>query len=90
MEVFLIWTIVAVACGAVAASKDRTFFGWFILGFLFSFIALIVVACLPSRRRGVAPPSPNSHVKCLDCAELVLREARVCKHCNCRLVPQAV
>jgi len=27
-------------------------------------------------------------VKCPDCAELVRREARVCKHCGCKLVPQ--
>lgn len=33
-------------------------------------------------------PSPLSHVKCPDCAELVLKEARVCKHCGCRLIPQ--
>ena len=32
--------------------------------------------------------SPDTHVKCPDCAELVKREARVCKHCGCRLVPQ--
>ena len=88
MEFFILWCILAVACGVVASSKDRSFFGWFVLGFLFSLIALIVVACLPSRRRGVAPPSPETHVKCPDCAEFVLREARVCKHCTCKLAPQ--
>jgi hypothetical protein len=35
-----------------------------------------------------AEPSPETHVKCPDCAELVLRQAKVCKHCRCRLVPQ--
>lgn len=33
-------------------------------------------------------PTPETHVKCPDCRELVLREARVCKHCGCKLVPQ--
>lgn len=33
-------------------------------------------------------PTPDTHVKCPDCAELVRREARVCKHCGCKLVPQ--
>lgn len=33
-------------------------------------------------------PSPDTHVKCPDCAELVKREARVCRHCGCKLVPQ--
>ena len=32
-------------------------------------------------------PTPETHVKCPDCRELVLREARVCKHCGCKLVP---
>ena len=36
------------------------------------------------------PPEMTAatHVKCPDCAELVRREAKVCKHCGCRLVPQ--
>lgn len=32
--------------------------------------------------------SPDTHVRCPDCKELVLKEARVCKHCGCKLVPQ--
>lgn len=32
--------------------------------------------------------SPATHVKCPDCREFVMRDARVCKHCGCRLVPQ--
>jgi hypothetical protein len=35
-------------------------------------------------------PNPNvdSHVKCPDCMELVLKEARKCKHCGSSLTPQ--
>lgn len=33
-------------------------------------------------------PSPESHVKCPDCRELVLRDAKKCKHCGCNLIPQ--
>lgn len=35
-----------------------------------------------------AEVSPDTHVKCPDCAELVKREARKCKHCGCALIPQ--
>lgn len=35
-----------------------------------------------------AAPTPETHVRCPDCAELVRREARVCKHCHCKLIPQ--
>ena len=31
---------------------------------------------------------PYTHVKCPDCRELVLRDARKCKHCGCGLIPQ--
>lgn len=33
-------------------------------------------------------PSSKTHIKCPDCRELVLRDARVCKHCGLRLEPQ--
>ncbi len=48
------------------------------------------VGMFGSSRGGVKGmlPTPETHVKCPDCAELVRREARVCKHCGCRLVPQ--
>ena len=32
--------------------------------------------------------SPDTHVKCPDCRELVLKDARKCKHCGCTLTPQ--
>jgi hypothetical protein len=37
------------ACAIVAANKDRDPLGWFALGFLFSFVALIVVAAISPR-----------------------------------------
>ena len=33
-------------------------------------------------------PTPGTHVACPDCRELVLKNARVCKHCGCKLIPQ--
>lgn len=32
--------------------------------------------------------STDTQVKCPDCRELVLKDARICKHCGCALVPQ--
>jgi hypothetical protein len=31
---------------------------------------------------------PSTHVKCPDCRELVLTDAKKCKHCGCSLTPQ--
>lgn len=32
--------------------------------------------------------TPETHVRCPDCRELVRRDARKCKHCGTALVPQ--
>lgn len=88
MEVAIIWIGMAIACSIVASNKGRSGIGWFFIGLLFSLIALIIVLVLPSLRADKIAPSPDSHVKCPDCRELVLRDARVCKHCGCKLIPQ--
>lgn len=33
-------------------------------------------------------PTPESHVKCPECRELVIKDATKCKHCGCKLIPQ--
>lgn len=39
---------------AIASSKGRNTVGWFFLGFFFSCIALIIIACLPNLREEAA------------------------------------
>ncbi len=56
--------------------------GWTLIGWA---AALIWAA---TGRPGTTGPTPDTHVKCPDCAELVKREAKVCKHCGCKLIPQ--
>lgn len=58
--------------------------GWTVLGW----IAALVWAVSGSSRDKPGAPTPATHVKCPDCAELIKREARVCKHCGCKLIPQ--
>lgn len=68
------------SAGAIGALN--LFLGWTLLGWL--------VALIWSYTGNTADPEPtaSTHVKCPDCAELVKREARVCKHCGCKLIPQ--
>lgn len=33
-------------------------------------------------------PTPDTHIRCPDCKELIFKDARVCKHCGCKLIPQ--
>jgi hypothetical protein len=89
LGLFLFWFGIAVITGIAASARGRSGFGWFLLGLLFSLLALIAVLVLPSRIPGPNTPTPETHLRCPDCKELVLKEARVCKHCGCKLIPQA-
>jgi len=88
MELGLLWFGIAIVTGIAASARGRSGFGWFLLGLLFSLLALIVVLVLPSKKTDPNAPTPETHVRCPDCRELVLKEARVCKHCGCKLIPQ--
>ena len=52
-------------------------------------IALLVVAVMPAIKAETAAPTPETHVRCPDCKELVRKDARVCEHCQCKLPPVA-
>lgn len=56
--------------------------GWTVIGWI---AAVIWSATGNVEAKG---PTPDTHVKCPDCAELILRDAKVCKHCGCKLRPQ--
>lgn len=90
MELLLFfWLAGAGVIAFAAAARGRSGIGWFFLALAISpLLALIAVLLLPKRTVDGAPPTPATHVRCPDCAELVRREARLCRHCGCRLVPQ--
>lgn len=78
--------------GAITALN--VLLGWTVLGWV---VALVWALTRPGAVRveavGAAgavagAPTPETHVRCPECRELVLKEARVCKHCSCKLVPQ--
>jgi hypothetical protein len=57
------------------------FLGWTLVGWLWALIWANTGNIDDS-------PTPETHIKCPDCRELILRDARVCKHCGCKLIPQ--
>lgn len=90
MGVAALWIVFAVVIGIGASARGRSGFGWFLLALVLSpLIAFVLLVLLPVVKPDGAVAKPSTHVKCPDCAELVLNDARVCKHCGCRLVPQS-
>lgn len=83
------WFLLAVVIGIGADGRGRSGFGWFLLSLLLSpLVGFVLLVLLPPlNKQQSTAPSPQTHVKCPDCAELVLAEARVCKHCGARLIP---
>lgn len=89
------WAAFAMAVGMFAGSRGRSGFGWFVLsmlispllGFIFCAVSsnLKVDAALKLAKDAV--PSEKTHVRCPRCAEFVLPQATVCKHCSATLTP---
>ena len=49
MGSLIVWIVVACICAMIAGQNNRSQFGWFLLGFLFSLIALIILIILPRK-----------------------------------------
>lgn len=84
-----LWFLFGAVALVIANSKERSGCGWFLVGCLLGPFGL-VVAALPSLKRDPNAPTARTHVKCPDCAELIRIEARVCKHCGCKLTSGGV
>lgn len=81
----VIWLLLGVGAAIIAHNKGRSFVLWLIIGTLGGFIALIVVAALPSIDQH--PGRSRDYRKCPYCAELVRREAIRCRHCQADITP---
>ncbi|TDQ34429.1 hypothetical protein [Phyllobacterium brassicacearum] len=48
MEIFLvIWIMCGITSAVIASSKNRSFIGWLVLGFILGFFGLIMVCAMP-------------------------------------------
>jgi phosphate/sulfate permease len=81
------WFVGAVVVGIVANSRGRSGFGFFLLSVVLSpllggLLAIGLPSLNTSSTAGQAQPSASTHVRCDKCAEFILPEASVCKHCG--------
>lgn len=94
MEIFIGWLVLSLIVGAIAGKRGRSSGGWALLALVISpLLAVLILLVLQDRSRGAAlaaaeQPTPETHVRCPDCRELVRAEARRCKHCGITLIPQ--
>lgn len=91
MAYLFFWILLAVAVGIYAKNKGRNGVVWFFLSLIISpLLGGIFCAVSKDLTKGSgvgSGPSASTHVKCPACAEFVLPEATVCKHCGGTLIP---
>lgn len=80
MEVLFLGLITGIIAAMIASNKGRGTGNWFVLGFLFSIAAIIILLILKPIEENVA--KKEGLMKCTKCAEWIKREATVCKHCG--------
>lgn len=90
MELVLLWVGLSIAVGLLAARRGRGMGAWIALSVALSplLAGLLLLIIGPAQDHPDAAPTPETHVRCPDCRELVRRDARKCKHCGITLIPQ--
>lgn len=86
MGLAMFWLLGAVVVGIIASSRGRSAAGWFFLAALLSPVLMGVLVLALGRKPTAQELAPK--MKCAFCAEVVLMEARRCKHCGADLSEQ--
>jgi len=90
MTIMFFWVLFSMAVAVFAANRGRSGLGWFLLSLLISpLLGLLFVAVSKDLSKSAAPGQLDDglRIKCTACAEWVLPDAKLCKHCGSALTP---
>lgn len=82
-----LWLILAIAVGVYASKKGRSAGGFILLSLILSpLIGFIFALAADDHKNVVVQPNEETHKKCPYCAELILKDAKKCKHCGSEIL----
>lgn len=87
---FISWFFLSFAVGRLAGNRGRSAGGWLLFSLVFSplvgaaYVAVLSDESMAGKARRV---SPETHLRCPACRELVRRDACKCRYCSTDLVP---
>lgn len=92
MGLVLWWLCLALIPGFIASSKDRSFFGFFLLSVVLSPLVGLICALVAGSGKPIqvtvsnqASGTNESRVPCPLCQEQIMPGAKICKHCGSSL-----
>ena len=78
MPFLLIWLCFGIAAAIVASNKNRSGFGWFLLGILLGPFGLIFALVVAKIER---PPDPYTPLPALTADQFIDQQTKLCPHC---------
>ncbi len=78
----VLWIGLAIAAGAIASSKGRSGFGYFLLTLLLPIIGIVIAAFIAPIRKDGSPQPPGTFVDCKACLRPYRNTLASCPHCG--------